>query len=340
MAPFGAAMDAWHVEGRSKTQAANRRPAFTLVELLVVVLIITILIAMLLPAVQGVREAARQSRCRNNLRQLALAMRGHDTTHGFFPSGGWGFMWTGDPDAPPGAGQPGAWSYGILPFIDQQRVYELGGDGKPPEQITATQRQGSVQRDQTPIPQFNCPSRRPNDVFLRTRNRIYNNGDHLPRAAGLDYCANAGDEINYAGNWPRTSDPWDNNGISFAGSEIGLAHIRDGVSSTYMLGEKYTGPDQYFNGLDDGDDHGMYEGHGVDTYRWCANDPALNRVYPPMQETPGVMYWWSFGSPHNNGCNFAFCDGSVRTISYAIRPETHRRLSNRHDGEPIDETDF
>ena len=62
----------------------------------------------------------------------------------------------------------------------------------------------------------------------------------------------------------------------------------------------------------------------------------LNHVYPPEQERPGIMRWWSFGSPHSGGCNFAFCDGSVHVISYSIDPEIHRRLGNRKDGLPVE----
>jgi prepilin-type N-terminal cleavage/methylation domain-containing protein len=91
---------------------SKRLRGFTLIELLVVIAIIAILIALLLPAVQQAREAARRSQCKNNLKQLGLAMHNYHDVHNKFPVGHYSCCW-------------GTWMVAILPYIEQAQLFSL-----------------------------------------------------------------------------------------------------------------------------------------------------------------------------------------------------------------------
>ena len=117
----------------------HRRHGFTLIELLVVIAIISVLIALLLPAVQQAREAARQTQCKNNLKQIGLAFHNYHDTHGCFASGyvaDWRDTANRDSqtwDGPPGYG----WGALLLPFLEQanaQNAFDLNiRAGQSPE---------------------------------------------------------------------------------------------------------------------------------------------------------------------------------------------------------------
>lgn len=312
--------------------------AFTLVELLVVIAIIGVLVGLLLPAVQAAREAARRIQCSNNLKQLSLALINHHDTYRCFPSGGWGFYWTGDPDRGSGTQQPGSWAFSILPFIEQANVYTLASDGQP-NSITPQQLAGAAKMSEVPLATFICPTRR--SVSLYTRSLVIPvpgghawNADPVPMVNKSDYAMNAGDFDARWGEGPTVTqgfagvgfyDMRQSTGISHQRSRVRLADIVDGTSATYLIGEKNLNPDDYATGFDWGDDHSLFVGNEVDVHRWT--------IAPPMRDRRGVSEYMRFGSAHTSGFQVALCDGSVRHIEYEIDATLHRNLGNRADGQ-------
>ena len=323
---------------------SKTRRGFTLVELLVVIAIIGILIAMLLPAVQAAREAARRMECSNNLKQLGLGMLQHEGAHGHLPTGGWGYVWTGDADRGFGQSQPAGWIYVLLPFIEQEGLFLLPKDGRP-EAITGSQLAGAGILLQTPIPSLYCPSRRARTAYSVDSLTLYNAAS-VSLLAKSDYAANAGDIVCSsnpsiadgragwtgpknmgAGDAASTWRENDSTGINFERSMVKLSEITDGTSNTYMIGEKYINPQYYDNGGSYGDDQCAYIGADKDLLRWTFE--------VPVRDTIGLRADDSFGSVHPSVWNAVFCDGSVRGVSYDIDAETHRIQGNRSDGQVI-----
>jgi len=318
--------------------SAPKQVGFTLVELLVVITIIGILIALLLPAVQSAREAARRAQCANNLKQLGLAVIQHHEQHGHFPTGGWGSGWQGDPDQGFGRDQPGSWLFTILPYIDQQALFDMGA-GQSGWPVPADKKAELANRNQIPVAIFFCPTRRKPLVTKSTRSFFYN-ADAPPTLNRNDYAINAGTERPYVGyvdtNYNDVSDdlfpaPGSWNGLSFPRSEVSMAHVRDGATNTYMIGEKYLNPESYEGAVfDAGDDEGAFNGYNGDQFCWTDDRPR--------QDTPAYSNWQIWGSAHPGAFQIALCDGSVRAISYSIDPEIHERLGHRKDGKVIDQS--
>ena len=324
------------------------REGFTLVELLVVITIIGILIALLLPAVQAAREAGRRASCCNNLWQLGRAGLQHVAKHDQFPTGGWGWYWVGDPDRGFDKRQTGGWVYNVLPYIEQEDLYNLPRDDEPLV-LTSEQMGGANEMIKTPLKLMNCPSRRRNVLYPMTWNdnspfvahNASSNSSSYNVAARGDYAANCGSQGSdeYFGgpnNLSEGDDPdfaWYDvkgaNGISYERSEVEPAHVTDGESNTIMFGEKYLNPDAYATGSDPGDNENQYTGYNNDNFRSTSVD------YAPMQDTKGYVSTFRFGSAHSSGCHFVFCDGSVHKINFNINPELYSRLGSRNDGATV-----
>jgi prepilin-type N-terminal cleavage/methylation domain-containing protein len=257
------------------------RRAFTLVELLVVITIIGILISLLLPAVQSAREAGRQTQCKNNIRQLALAVDQHLDGYGRYPSNGWGHYYIGDPDKGFGKSQPGGWIYNVLPYVEGSNLRRMGEGLQPADKL-----QAMLKVVQTPMAVMRCPTRasailapgRPNGV-KNASGSVESAFNNVPIARN-DYAICEGDiYLTTAPIDPETQGPLLTyytilmSGIGFQRSQISPSQVRDGLSQTYLLGEKFVSTTYYNNWFDLGYDQSMVCGDSVDIGRWVIGTP-------------------------------------------------------------------
>lgn len=218
----------WRLRCRTQRRSApayssiSKRAAFTLVELLVVIAIIGILIGMLLPAVQQVRAAARRTACANHLRQIGLALQNHHSAHMEFPAGvtDWRPFFGSD-----GSNRNLAWSVFLLPFMEQQNVFDRL-DLSLPYDHPANADAGSAE-----IQIFLCPSSLPQ---ANTTNRS--------RLGASDYGGIFGERINGPNNPPK--------GTMVFNRAFRHADITDGSSQTLIVAEDSQRRNaQWINGL-------------------------------------------------------------------------------------------
>jgi prepilin-type N-terminal cleavage/methylation domain-containing protein len=296
----------------------KNRAGFTLVELLVVIAIIGILVALLLPAIQAARESARLAQCKNHLRQIAVAMLHYETTHQAFPAGGWSSSWVGDPNVRTGSRQPGGWIYQTLPYLEQQTVANLGLGLTGADLIAALTQQG-----ESAISIFNCPTRRPAQLYPAVELTTWN-FNLLEFAAKTDYAANAGSDTSTLGTglgpipkfpfvisqcregfpdcaWLSNQAWLDANWNGIVGDHSGakIVEITDGTSTTLLIGEKWLYEFYYDVGSIDsptdnqtnriakdnpGDNGIMYAGYNYDTVRSCGF-VNKNLKYPPVRDS-------------------------------------------------------
>ncbi|MCO6044810.1 DUF1559 domain-containing protein [Aeoliella sp. ICT_H6.2] len=348
----------------------TKHNAFTLVELLVVIAIIGILVALLLPAVQAAREAARRTQCKNHLKQIGLASLLHVDTHGHLPSGGWGQWYVADANRGFGKEQPGSWCYGILAYLEQTALADLGTGMSP---TSAEFQNASTLLNSTPVDVFYCPSRRPARGYRVQWGSIKEQQwvTELYEVAKTDFAANSGDSLHSASRssglafwqpnsyreadqnkWDKTNDinepAYYQTGVIHYRSEIKPRQIVDGLSNTYLIGEKLMSPNTYLDiqntssvWVQYGDNQNAYVGFEWDNHRvaWAPDQTYANNpeVYQPQQDSvedgsaSDRRFSFAFGSAHAGGLNMAMCDGSVDTVNYDIDPELHRSNAVRYD---------
>ena len=294
----------------SPVRNRGRRRAFTLVELLVVIAIIGILIALLLPAVQAAREAARRMSCRNNLKQIGLAIQLHHKTYRQLPYSRRDTRET--------------WAVLMWRFLEQEALLDRW------DMSLSYYDQADEARLAT-VDTYFCPTRRgpgsaqqgsiSGDVLQGT------SGPHVPGGLG-DYVCCIGDpsgRIDYwvgMGSPPVTSQNACNGAFQYKGVPLTFADTRDGLTNTLFVGEKHI-PNSRFGYSPDssifiGDHGGSMKKAGVGA---------------PLAKGPAGS--GQFGSYHPGVCQFVLGDGSVRAIAVSIDATTLGHLANRHDGQVV-----
>jgi prepilin-type N-terminal cleavage/methylation domain-containing protein len=298
----------------------SSRRAFTLIELLVVIAIIGILISLLLPAIQRVREAANNLKCRSNLRQIGVALHSYHNDVGSFPPGYIDGNTDPDSDATHDVGPGWGWASYLLPYIEQDSTYH---------QIDLAQTVGTQPVSQKVVQLFVCPS----DTLLPTF-QVYNTNAIVAQ----------GNYLGCNGTLETSSNPGNNTGLFLRNSHYRIEDVTDGLSNTIFVGERssnhsfttWTGavpgglvPALMAPGPAPNDPVGQAEtaqalvvSHG-------------NRYHLPSADLP-IWDADTFYSRHPGpGANFLIGDGSVHFLTNSIDGITYESLCTIAANDPI-----
>ncbi len=288
-----------------------RPMGFTVVELLLVIAIVTILTAIMLPAVQRSRAQARANRCKNNLKQLALAMHNYHDVHRTFPP-----AWvTRDPDFDARRGY--GWQSFLLPYLDQAPLYNrLDFNEEPSEKDKLLQ---------TSLPVLRCPADSTLPLNkLRGSYATSNYSGNFGNVAIPRWLPDGLSEF-----WPgRVATPRKTNGIMWVNSRCRIRDVVDGTSNTFLAGERCvsSGAGVWFGVT--------ANNHENDAVTETSHASRINRTLA------------SFSSRHRGGSHFVLCDGSARFVSEKIEsrawaddeePGTYQKLGARNDGFAVHE---
>ena len=317
----------------------KHKRGFTLIELLVVIAIIAVLIALFLPAVQQAREAARRSQCKNNLKQLGLAIHNYHDTHNIFPSGM--LNWPTPPGQLPKPPNFRAVSLFclLLPYLDQGPLANEWDYNNPFLNVVA-------QRTANILPVLVCPS----DVMATPINESVPTSvvpPSLARYALGSYGGNAGRWSYHPSRLPSGFVP---DGLFYLNSKHKMRDIVDGTSSTLCFGER-AHRDVAYRVWATANARSTMDG-----YRFWApstglpglgdvtlgTDQRINYRHPKSGTVPNQNSYEdarvsAHGSEHVGGSHVTLCDGSARFISENIDQSIWAALGTRAKGEIVGE---
>jgi prepilin-type N-terminal cleavage/methylation domain-containing protein/prepilin-type processing-associated H-X9-DG protein len=302
---------------RQQSPSHRRTRGFTLIELLVVIAIIAVLIALLLPAVQAAREAARRAQCTNNLKQIGLAIANYVNNNNTTPLHE--FRYGGDGSGPGTSGCL-SWYFGILPYVEQNAMFNAINSSYSTEWGDVTSKTGpSFTAYYTSIAAFLCPS----DGVVNT---------NVPGVGNFSYVGNTGHPRNVlltgdasfgSGAYPPSTGIMSMakmyTGISFcsavsdptANSTVSLASITDGTSNTAAVSESLVN-----NGQGNSGDFRRNLNYTT-SYTDSAN--ALVMTVIQGAQAPGALQNWQAWS-YYKGLTWAYTDSWERHVYSHVFP--------------------
>ena len=308
----------------SQQHPSSKLRGFTLIELLVVIAIIAILIALLLPAVQQARESARRTQCRNNMKNLGLALHNYHDNVNVFP---FGFD-----------ERETLWSAMILPQIEQAPLYNTliwAESGAGNWNVNSANEMACA----TPIGVLSCPS-----MAIGPRDN-----ESIEGRVPTSYRACAGSNVysddasTIPSGSPANAVALENstcNGMFYGCSSIRFRDVVDGTSNTIMIGESFTDTfskdgqqmDYWNFGCPQSGGWNAWDTGGTEYSEGLGSTgPHINSRLDPTAH--GVLMEISFGSWHTGGAHFTMADGSVRFISENIDLNLYRGLGSVKGGE-------